>query len=95
MICPGAAFVEMALAATRDLAGEGALIIDNIEMTRALFIGGDDRINLQFHCKAGEDFFEIYSRAASPEAAWILHATGYLRSGDEKNPPRRVMLKVH
>lgn len=66
VVYPGAAYVEMALAA-----GEG-IQVSQIEFHKALFLTSDP-VTLQLIQK--EDSFEIYSKAKD---SWVRHATGKL-----------------
>lgn len=81
VIFPAAAYIEMALAASRELFGEPG-VIDTVQFTRALVLGDDDwRVELRLSYNDTDGAFAILSRDASVEnSEWVTHCTGYLRS---------------
>jgi len=80
VILPGAAYVEMALTAARQLKTEGALRITDLEFKEALFLSPDSPQKLQLMLKpaeAGQFSFQIFS-AAKISQKWTLHTTGQI-----------------
>jgi len=79
IVYPGAAYVEMALAAGKEVLGEGPCVLEEIAFQRALFLPEGDAAKLQVIFDPGVASFDIYSRTTEPEPSWTRHATGRLR----------------
>ncbi|HZT33354.1 MAG TPA: type I polyketide synthase [Bryobacteraceae bacterium] len=78
VLLPGAAFVEMALAASGEVAGGRACVLERLEFIRPLGLGAGEQHRVQVVASpvsAGEISIRIYSRPANSEAA-VLHASG-------------------
>ena len=87
---PGAAYVEMALAAGAALSDDGAPVtLEEIEFRRLLArVGGDGRI---LQCSVDEcGDVAIHSAPVESDASWTLHATA--RLGDAGGQPEAVDL---
>ena len=81
VVFPAAAYVEMALAAGRELHGKLPLIVEEIEFDRALFLPGSDQTTrLEFRVHAVERTFQIHSRTGTGRT-WTSHCTGKIRAG--------------
>ncbi|HEX2254149.1 MAG TPA: condensation domain-containing protein [Thermoanaerobaculia bacterium] len=90
VLYPGAAFVELAVAAVRDAVGaERTLELDEIRFDRALFLAqGEPRV-IQTCFDPDGLGFEVYSRAIAGDA-WTRHARGRLlraRRAAAASPP--------
>lgn len=88
LVFPAAAYVEMALAAGRELHGEGTVVLEEIEFERALFLPGPEKsVYLEMHAHPDEGRFEVHSRIGTGHT-WTAHCRGKIRSGaDSKRPP--------
>jgi len=79
VVFPGAAYIEMALAAAQTVGA--SLLVEEFEFQKALLLP-DEPVTLQLTFSGNA--FEIYSQAKSPEGmsddapTWIRHATGQL-----------------
>jgi acyl transferase domain-containing protein/aryl carrier-like protein len=82
VVYPGAAYVEMALAAAREVFGEGPCALEEVEFQRALFLPDGEMTRLQMIFDPGAASFNIYSRTKDPKQPgmqqWRRHATGKL-----------------
>ena len=82
VVVPGAAILEMALAAARDAFGAGAHRLEGVRFERALLVPEDGRRAVQLVVlpeRPGAARFELHSLPAAPAgdaAAWTLHARG-------------------
>ncbi|HLZ32328.1 MAG TPA: beta-ketoacyl synthase N-terminal-like domain-containing protein, partial [Chloroflexota bacterium] len=79
LVFPGAAYVEMALAASRDAApaAETSIVLRDVRFERALFITERVDTLVQLGLDAERGRWEIHSQAGKTESgAWTLHATG-------------------
>ncbi len=90
MIFPAAGYVELALAAARDLFGERPCVLEEVQFERALWIPDDGpapHIQLSYSLDNGE--FEIHAR---PEggADWTRRVSGRLRELTTPSPPARL-----
>ncbi|GLF93019.1 polyketide synthase [Streptomyces yaizuensis] len=87
-VLPGAAFVELALAAAHEVYGEGDYTLDALELRKALVLPAtaDPRLRTTLHQETGR--VEFAGFAASPGGArtWTLHASARL----VRRPPDRV-----
>lgn len=80
IIFPGAGFVEMALAAAKDLFGERAHAVEDLSLDVALVLREEAKI-VQLACSEGGPDgarFQISSREEG-SAPWVRHASGRLR----------------
>ncbi len=82
VVYPGAAYVEMALAAAREVFGEGPCALEDVEFQRALFLPDGETTRLQMIFDPGAASFDIYSRTKDPKQParqqWMRHAGGKL-----------------
>jgi acyl transferase domain-containing protein/acyl carrier protein len=78
-VYPGAAYVETMLAAGKEVFGEGACVLEDIEFQQALFLSDDGPIQLQVIFDSDATSVVIYSRSKDPEPVWIRHAAGKFR----------------
>ena len=84
VVYPGAAYVEMALAAAKESFGEGTYIVEEIAFKKAFVL--DQSPTLQFILEPRQTTFEIYSRATETETSWVKHATGKLLVDKNSKP---------
>jgi phthiocerol/phenolphthiocerol synthesis type-I polyketide synthase C len=93
MIVPGAAYVEMALAAAAEAFGKPPYSLEATTLHKALILPekGSRTVQVVFNPNPlGEIAFQVFSR--SPEgdpatAAWLLHAEGKVRPGAGESQP--------
>jgi acyl transferase domain-containing protein len=82
VLLPGAAYLEMALAAAQEIFGAGPWVLSELEFQKALFLPENDTRSVQAVLSTvapGEGTFRVYSRslgAGLEEGLWVLHATG-------------------
>ncbi|MBZ4398082.1 type I polyketide synthase [Myxococcus sp. AS-1-15] len=94
LVVPGAAYVEMGLAAGLALFGADGGVVDELGFSQALFLPdeGERRVQLLYTPegdRAGR--FEIFSQestAGEPEPSWTLHAHGRLRAATRESGGR-------
>jgi phthiocerol/phenolphthiocerol synthesis type-I polyketide synthase C len=80
-ILPGTAYIEMALAASAEVFGNGPCLLKDVGFRSPLFLSGESAHTVQLILSPNADegaSFRIYSRArgTTSEAAWALHAHG-------------------
>ena len=73
MVLPGAAYVEMALAAATQVFGKGVYALENIEFHKALFLSHSEPL-LYMTLDPQDGTFEVYSEEKEMKQAWTLHA---------------------
>lgn len=79
-VFPGAAYVEMALAAAKELIGPQPVMLEEIVFQRALFLPEAEQApTLQIRCHPGEGRFSFHSRVDA-DSSWTVHAAGKMRS---------------
>ncbi len=75
VVFPGAAYVEMALAASRALFGEGGHVLEDLRFKRALILRDEESPRIQFVVHSEDHTFAVHS-SLQPGQAWSLNATG-------------------
>ncbi|MFB8795997.1 MAG: SDR family NAD(P)-dependent oxidoreductase [Microcoleus sp.] len=89
VVYPGAAYVEMALAAAKEIFAEGHYVLEEIEFDKALFLA-DEPVTVQLSVdRRGQTSFDIHSQATGEGASWVRHASGNLlgnRNGHVSTP---------
>ena len=99
VLVPGAALLEMGLAAGRQLYPSGPLSLSEVLLQEALALKPDETRLVQTVLTPGEGgaAFQIFSQEAQPgrdgEAGWRLHASGRV-SPSAAPPPARVDLEA-
>jgi len=79
VLLPGAAFIEMALAAAREVFGEGECMLEDLVFRKALFLSEASDPRLQTVVHPQQATVEIYSYTPTGDARWTLHASAKLR----------------
>lgn len=75
VVLPGAAYVEMALAAATSVFGEGTYGVEDVRFHKALFVPNDSDPALQMVFDTQNGTFAVYSKTKEIEQEWALHAT--------------------
>ncbi len=92
VVYPGAGYVEMALAAAKEIFGERSYLLEDLEFQKALFLTDEPlTIQLSIHL-GGQTSFNIYSLAQDDSSSWVQHITGNLISNQNKDIPKPVAL---
>ena len=86
IIFPGAGYVEMALAAAREIFGPSACVVEDIEFQKFLVLneGAAPLAQITLHPDASE--FEIHSHSGGSDGGWDMHARGCVRPFDGPAP---------
>ena len=82
-VVPAAAYLEQALAAAREMFGDGLHAVENVTIQQALMLpqGATRRVELTARSAGGRANFQLHSLPQdeeAPDAQWTLHATGTL-----------------
>jgi acyl transferase domain-containing protein len=88
VILPAAAYVEMALAAARQLFGKSARRVENLELHEALVLEADAETKVQSILRSSDgnaNAFEVFSSSGKGEnpGAWTRHAFGKVSKSAE------------
>lgn len=78
VIFPGAGYLEMALAAGRELWGDEPVRVEDVRFRQLLSLGSPRRAVLQLHYHPRDAAVEIHSNQADDNGSWSLHATARL-----------------
>lgn len=79
-LLPAAAYVEMAFGAERELFGDTACQLEEVEFHKPFFLStGEEVPMLQLVQHSREMTFAIHSRMSEQSQAWTLHASGKMR----------------
>jgi acyl transferase domain-containing protein/NADPH:quinone reductase-like Zn-dependent oxidoreductase/acyl carrier protein/SAM-dependent methyltransferase len=85
-VLPGAAYLEMALAAARAWHGEGSQIVEELDILAPVAFDVEHGRTLRFSFSPTDLRFRIEGRLRLSDAPWTLHAQGRLL-GPATNPP--------
>ncbi len=93
VVAPGAAYMETALAAAREVLGEGVHELENVTFAQQLFLseGRPHSVELVLEAEAsGRSSFQFFQAPADgdPKAAWTLHVSGAVRRVWDDAAPR-------
>ncbi|MCC5623981.1 type I polyketide synthase, partial [Nostoc sp. CHAB 5715] len=92
VVYPGAAYVEMALAAAKQIFKQEPCFVEEIKFQKALFLPESDPPTLQLILDSSENSFDIYSKGKDSEQSWVRHATGKLTQIQNSNVSKQVDL---
>lgn len=92
-VLPGAAYLEMALAAARE--HEGSLpALESIVLLRPIVLDENEGVTVQVSLAPETKSFAIHSRPSVEGAAWTVHATGSYRPTSGEEAPRRESIEA-
>jgi acyl transferase domain-containing protein/aryl carrier-like protein len=92
ILLPGAAFVEMALAAAHEVFGEGNYLIEELTFHKALFVieASDLRVRTMVNEQDASVEISSYTPTASEEMRWTLHASARLQQRQVREAGTRL-----
>ncbi len=91
IIFPGAAYLEMALAAGKELYGGQSLVIEEFDIKRACGVpAGEEAPLIQIAIQPAESSFIIQSSLTLEPPNWIKHVSGRLRTEVTPPPPPQI-----
>ena len=96
ILIPGAAFVEMALAAARKIFGEGEYSVEELAFHKALFLteASDPRLRTVLNAQQASVEIYSYTPTASGEARWTFHASAKLRQRQPNERANRLEIEA-
>ncbi|MHB8473445.1 MAG: SDR family NAD(P)-dependent oxidoreductase [Gammaproteobacteria bacterium] len=83
IVLPGAAYVEMALAAAREYFGGTRYELEQLDILVPVVFDSEHARSLRFELATRDGVFQIRSRQRLSEDEWTLHATGRLLSAHD------------
>jgi acyl transferase domain-containing protein/NADPH:quinone reductase-like Zn-dependent oxidoreductase/short-subunit dehydrogenase/acyl carrier protein len=86
IVFPGAGYVEMALAAAREIFGSIPCVVEDIEFQKFLVLDEKTARPVQLVIDPASSDFGVYARADDAETGWDLHARGYIRQPSQSAP---------
>ncbi len=100
VVLPGAAYVEMALAAGAEAFGAGPHVLETIRFKEPLFLPAGEPRTAQVVLTPGDpgtasfQFLSLRSGSDGHRSSWTQHATGAIRLGEREQPaPARGVLE--
>ncbi len=94
VVFPAAGYIEMALAAAREVFGSGTYVLEEIEFPAALFLPeGGESASVQTTVYRQDSTFSIASRTGTASEQWTVHARGKMRLEHESRAKDTVELK--
>ena len=94
VVYPAAAYVEMALAASKEILGEEPYVLSEIEFQKALILADNEAPTLQLIVDSNQTSFDIYS-TGDTEGSWVKHTTGKLTRTTDSSVPNPMMLSEY
>jgi acyl transferase domain-containing protein/acyl carrier protein len=91
VVYPAAAYIEMALAAAREL-GSDRPVLEHLQFRRALAVSKGTVQQLRLTVDAQQASFSVHSRPRESAQPWTLHVAGHLRLAREAPASRPVRL---
>jgi len=92
VVFPGAAYVEMALSAGKEMYGDGPRTVEEVEFQRVLFLPDGDPPRVQTVLDPVSSSLQIYSRAGAAQGEWTRHAVAVVPQ-DGSGPAQRMPLE--
>jgi acyl transferase domain-containing protein/NADPH:quinone reductase-like Zn-dependent oxidoreductase/acyl carrier protein len=92
VVFPAAGYVEMGLAATRELFGAGPCVVEDVSFRRAMFVPEKTHLQVEVQVDPTRHTFEVSSRSPGPTDKWVTNAGGKLRPLPA--PPRPVSVPL-
>jgi acyl transferase domain-containing protein/NADPH:quinone reductase-like Zn-dependent oxidoreductase/acyl carrier protein/ubiquinone/menaquinone biosynthesis C-methylase UbiE len=93
VVYPAAAYVEMALAAGKEVFGAGPCVVEDLQLNRAIVLGDKESVTAQLVREPGQPAFDICSYVKGGDQPWVRHATGKLRKRQDGEVPRQVRIE--
>ncbi len=97
-VLPGAAYIELSLAAATEICGEQHFSIEDLKLEKALFFPKGTRQTLQVILTQETDegkmtlhFFSTQASHASQQAVWMQHASAIVRCEEEPLPGEKII----
>lgn len=75
-LLPGTAFIEIALAAARSMAGDGPAVLENLKFQKAVFLSDGNNVSVLTNYDAESLMIQVHSRQNDGSSAWQLNASG-------------------
>ncbi|MBN3925716.1 type I polyketide synthase [Nostoc sp. NMS4] len=91
-VYPGAAYVEMALAAAIQTFGNEPYVLEEIEFLQALPLPDNQTHSLQLILDSSQTTFDIYGKTKDTEDSWTRYATGKFSRTSHHFLPNLVVL---
>ncbi|TDD58603.1 type I polyketide synthase [Kribbella antibiotica] len=93
-LVPGAAMIEMALAAAHEVYGDDCYTVENLEFRKAVVLPetADPRLRTTLHQESGRVEIAGYTATVSGDRTWTIHATAQL--GRRTTAPARRDLEA-
>ncbi len=86
VILPGAAYVEMALAAARELYGTPSVTLTDLEIQQPMIFAEEALREIAVRLSPASSLLQILSRPRLSQAAWQIHVVAKLVEGDVPEP---------
>lgn len=93
VVYSGAAYVEMALAAAKEIFGDKPCVVEEIKFQKALFLPESQSVRLQLCFAPKENGFEIYSLSPGTTSPWVRHVAGKLNCFQDSRASELVVLE--
>jgi acyl transferase domain-containing protein/acyl carrier protein len=86
IVFPGAGYVEIGLAAAREVFGPVQCIVEDVEFQEFLVLDEKVAQPVQVVLDRDSNDFDVCARADGSETGWDLHARGHIRQSDQSAP---------
>ena len=89
-----AAFVEMGLSAARAGLGEGPIVLEEVEILKALVLNDRAASEMQLTLDDDATSFDIRSRSCAADSSWALNVSGRMRLNSYSPEPNPIDLQA-
>ncbi len=90
IIFPGAGYVEMGLAAAREVFGPVPCVVEDVEFQKFLALDQSSAHSVQVVLDPASSEFHVHSRTDASDHAWDVHAHGCVRQSNNGPAPVKV-----
>jgi acyl transferase domain-containing protein/D-arabinose 1-dehydrogenase-like Zn-dependent alcohol dehydrogenase/trans-aconitate methyltransferase/acyl carrier protein len=89
VLVPGAAYLEIALAAAKEAFGTGPYFLEDVKFVKGCFLPKSDSRAVQTFFDPHSSTVQIYTNSMETGAPWVFHASGVVHSRPEEctEPP--------
>jgi acyl transferase domain-containing protein/NADPH:quinone reductase-like Zn-dependent oxidoreductase/NADP-dependent 3-hydroxy acid dehydrogenase YdfG/acyl carrier protein len=93
-VFPGAGYVEMALAAAREIFGPVPCVVEDIEFRKLLLLDEEASCSAQVTLDATSCDFKVHARGPASGESWELHARGCVRPASLPAPANVDLARI-
>lgn len=94
IVFPGAGYVELALAAAREVFGPVPCVLEDVEFQKFLVLEQNTTLAVQVELDPASNEFAVCVRSGASDNSWDVHARGCVRQSTERTPIKVDLAQV-